>query len=146
MTWCVFVLYQLRRWAAWRHRSQSNSAVQQVTFISHVLGLFVPVCMEVWEDSFEKRGSKCVLNVARLFDVVHWFFPGPRKNFLPWLWSCFMISYWRCTLWPLHEVSQPLVPHSVQSPGEFRGSWYICVAELRDGQGNSWGLEAIKMC
>lgn len=40
----------------------------------HVLGLFVPMCMKEWEGGFEKRGSKHVLNVARLF-------PGTRKLF-----------------------------------------------------------------
>lgn len=79
----MFVLCTLPRWAEmcspWRHWSQSNSAVWQVTFISHVLGRFVPMCMEVWEGGFERRGSKHVLNVARWFDVVYLLFSGPRK-------------------------------------------------------------------
>lgn len=50
--------------------------------MSHVLGLFVPVCMEVREGGFQKRGRKYLLNVARLFDVVQL---GPESCFIPWL-------------------------------------------------------------
>lgn len=115
-------------WSPWSHLSQPNSADQQVTCISCVLGLFVPMCMEVWEGGFEKRGSKHVLNVARLFDVLHLLFLGPENTFSPMaVILLFMILYLRCILWPLLEVSQPLVQHSVQSPGELRDSYvHLC--------------------
>lgn len=113
----------------------------------HILcpGAFCAQVHGGWEAGFEKRGSKQLLNVARLLDIVQLLFVGPRKLFF--FYGC-DLAFWPCTrftLWPLLEVSQPLVQHSLQSPGEFRDSWYTHVAEVRAEQGNNWSLEAAQV-
>lgn len=126
---------------ALEHWSQPSCAVQQVTCMSHVLGLFVPMSVEVWEGGFQKRSRKHLLSVAQLLDVTQL---GTESCFLPWLWSCSLTLYLGGALWWWLELSQPLEQPSVQSPEELG---YSCVsgAGLGAKQGNNWGLEAAEV-
>lgn len=128
---CDNLLCGLSRWAQlWSSWSWASPALHPIGDLRISCPLFVPMGVEVWEGGFEIRVCKCMQRYLICLMQSTYCFLDSESFFLTWLWFCFMILYLRCTLWPLLEVSQPLVQH----PGDFRESWYIYVTDLKPGK------------